>query len=1376
MTNKSSFNYSSVFKILSKGRVSLVVCGMLATSGAWAAPYYTAPVDISLKTGALNAANIASSGTATYSVQSGSGGTISQTTPNAIINWNKFNIANGEGLNFIGGNATLNRISGGASTVAGHVAGDHALFFVNPNGITISGTMVAPTLVLSTYDIADSDFNAGTYKFTRGTSTAAITNSGTIGDGGLTGNIGVAALFAANVENYGDIESNNIAIVAANAVTLGATATGFVAEASSYDKTASGYNGVSGITASTVATSITNTGYIHAASNGNVDAGNIDIHSTKGTITNTDGIESWAYDGAGTGNGGVVTLKASGDIINTNYIESGATNDSGNGGSIIIESTAGSVINNNGTIENYSRVGNSGTVSVTATNGMIDNGEGNIYSESDNGASDTITLHAKGDIGNLYGRIYSYASGASSNSGAVSLTSDTGSLNNYNSRIYSQSNNGASGAVTVSVAKNIDNSNGGSIYSQSYSNSAHNSGTVSLSADTGAIDLSKGGQVSSQSDNGTAGDITISAPHLLFTSDAIATVNNWSRSYISGNNITVTTDTINGLDAKHLDTGDTTIFDTYTWTNTPSLIQFSNVAKGMILGTPATLPTGGTVASGTATIDDTSVVNQMTVTQTTANAIINWSDFSVAFGNTVNFTGGNATLNRVTSTKPSVIAGSVTGDHALFFVNPNGIIATGTMTAPTLVLSTLAISDTNFNQGAYSFTGGNSGASIVNYGTLGDGGIASGFNNAGVVALFAPNITNSGQITSHSVALVAANTVTLGVTATGFVNGASSYDQTASVYSGVSGIGVTTTATSIVNNNANITAQVYGTIDAGRIDIYSKNGDIQNHGGTIKADGQNYGSSDITVHASGDIQSYRGNIYATSSGTHNSGSVSVISDNGNIDSSSGYIYSSANGNATAGAVTVTAGGAITELGEVYNYGDISGNITVTAVGNITQNDSVYSEAANGSSGNVSITSTAGGIFSTNDIYSYSQNEHSGTVKLDAYGDITSKSNIYSQSDGGTSVGDVSAVSHNGSITFYGRNIYSQADGNGNAGAVSVQAHGDVNILDDYYVYSYARNGNAGAVTVTSDTGAVNNHGQIYSQSDNGVASDVTVLAKTGINSNTISGDEGKIYSQGAIKSGNVLVKTTSGSIDLTNGGQIYSTNYSNGIVSDVTIYAPEVTYTTNEQAVANNSYASYIVSEGSADNGTSFTHGNININANTINGVAVASATLVSTADTTKNWESNGNDYNFFGTVTKTALPVQEQSQNTTQAKVEKAAQAAQIAVASATHIDIKTASLPMASARANGDSGVSSTANSFASASPAPIEAPSTRETAKESSSSSSSETGKTSSNDSGASQSTAPIATGSIGFMVGHDITGGGNAMAYSTIIPGVFVVAAQ
>ncbi len=86
-----------------------------------------------------------------------------------------------------------------------------------------------------------------------------------------------------------------------------------------------------------------------------------------------------------------------------------------------------------------------------------------------------------------------------------------------------------------------------------------------------------------------------------------------------------------------------------------------------------------------------------------ANGVIDWSSFSIAGGETVNFNFANtlAVLNRVTGSDMSELHGALNSTGAngsVFLVNPNGVLvgAGATINANNLVLSTLDVSNDNF--------------------------------------------------------------------------------------------------------------------------------------------------------------------------------------------------------------------------------------------------------------------------------------------------------------------------------------------------------------------------------------------------------------------------------------------------------------------------------------------------------------------------------------------------------------------------------------------------------------------------------------------------------------------------------------------------------
>ncbi|WP_167470029.1 filamentous hemagglutinin N-terminal domain-containing protein [Vreelandella andesensis] len=147
---------------------------------------------------------------------------ISQTTQNAAINWQAFDIASGEAVNFRQPNSssiTLNRVLGSdPSTIMGTLTANGQIFLVNPNGVLFgtNSSVNVGGLVASTLAISDSDFAAGMYNFIRA-GDGSIVNQGTINADG-----GYIALLGANVSNQGTLQANlgTVALAAGEVITL----------------------------------------------------------------------------------------------------------------------------------------------------------------------------------------------------------------------------------------------------------------------------------------------------------------------------------------------------------------------------------------------------------------------------------------------------------------------------------------------------------------------------------------------------------------------------------------------------------------------------------------------------------------------------------------------------------------------------------------------------------------------------------------------------------------------------------------------------------------------------------------------------------------------------------------------------------------------------------------------------------------------------------------------------------------------------------------------------------------------------------------------------------------------------------------------------
>ena len=165
-------------------------------------------------------------GSATVQGQGTASVVVNQSSPNAIINWNTFNIGAGEATNIKmpGTSSTeLDRVTGGQgpSQIFGSLTSNGQVFLVNPDGILFGKDARVNTgsFLATTHDIANVDFMAGRYNFAGlGNPAASIVNQGAIT--AQTG--GFAALVAPGVRNAGTITATlgHVGLASANSFAL----------------------------------------------------------------------------------------------------------------------------------------------------------------------------------------------------------------------------------------------------------------------------------------------------------------------------------------------------------------------------------------------------------------------------------------------------------------------------------------------------------------------------------------------------------------------------------------------------------------------------------------------------------------------------------------------------------------------------------------------------------------------------------------------------------------------------------------------------------------------------------------------------------------------------------------------------------------------------------------------------------------------------------------------------------------------------------------------------------------------------------------------------------------------------------------------------
>lgn len=182
-------------------------------------PSYAALADYSVKlisaqvpVPPLPSGGVVTSGTVSMN-SSGNILTVNQSTSQAIVNWNSFNIDAGYKVKFAQPGATssiLNRVGPGPmSSIQGQLEANGKVWLINPAGIMIGSgaTINVGGFVASTLQVSDSDFLANRLNFTGGAGAGAVSNNGAIT--ALPG--GSVYLVGASVSN-GDVFNANATI------------------------------------------------------------------------------------------------------------------------------------------------------------------------------------------------------------------------------------------------------------------------------------------------------------------------------------------------------------------------------------------------------------------------------------------------------------------------------------------------------------------------------------------------------------------------------------------------------------------------------------------------------------------------------------------------------------------------------------------------------------------------------------------------------------------------------------------------------------------------------------------------------------------------------------------------------------------------------------------------------------------------------------------------------------------------------------------------------------------------------------------------------------------------------------------------------------
>jgi filamentous hemagglutinin family protein len=463
-----------------------------------------------------------------------------------------------------------------------------------------------------------------------------------------------------------------------------------------------------------------------------------------------------------------------------------------------------------------------------------------------------------------------------------------------------------------------------------------------------------------------------------------------------------------------------------------------------------TAPTGGVVTSGTATISQTS--NTTNINQSTNKATINWTSFSTSSDETVNFvqpSSSSITLNRVTGSDKSVLAGVLNANGNVFLINSNGVLFTkgSSVNAAGFLASTLNITDADFNAGNYVFKSTGTTGSITNLGTI-------TAQDGGYVALLGNTVSNQGIIaaTKGTVALASGNEITLN-------------------FNGDSLLSVTIdegTLDALVENKEAIYA------DGGTVIMTAEAADDLlsaqvNNSGLIQARTIGDLMGDISLHAYNGTTTVTGTLDASAPDGGNGGTIETSGNTVKV-ADSAYITTAAASGTTGTWIIDPDGYTIAASG-----GDITGTKLSSELADT--NISIASTDGSGSDGDIDV----------NDAVSWSANT---TLKLTATNDININSAITASGDtAGLTLDAGNDININNAVTLSGAdaamvmnygddyNILTKAS---YSGAVT---DSDGNLVAD----TDTSNGVYGSITLSGDDASLNINGTpytlIHSQSD-----------------------------------------------------------------------------------------------------------------------------------------------------------------------------------------------------------------------------------------------------------------------------------------------------
>jgi filamentous hemagglutinin family protein len=544
------------------------------------------------------------------------------------------------------------------------------------------------------------------------------------------------------------------------------------------------------------------------------------------------------------------------------------------------------------------------------------------------------------------------------------------------------------------------------------------------------------------------------------------------------------------------------------------------------------LPTGGSIAGGTGTINAASGAS-LTIDQTSSRMALNWSTFDIGTAATVRFnqpSSSAAVLNLVQGGNPTQIFGNLNANGQVFLINTNGMIfgSTAQFNVGGLVASTLGTTASNFMSGNDVLdAGANTVALMSNSGTINAA--------AGAVNLIGGKVVNSGTITASAgnINLVGADKVTLTFESGGFgvvVDKALqlqldtlAVDNSGSL-SAPGGI-ITLQARAaqglfdqLINNSGTITAAALSSGSDGSVSLVANGAGQTGIGGSGSID---VGSGAISISTERSVQQ---------SGTYTAGTL---------------------GGSIGGNASFTGSNRIASLGTL----DVGGTLGLSNAIGLTQSGALTV----GGSSSFSLGSQALTLDNTGNDFGQAVNLSSGSTRIVDSGALTmgtlATGNLAATSTGalnlgsGTASGTLAATSNGGAITQSASNaltVTGSSTLNAGSGAITLQRAandfgGAVSLTGRGIALADANNLTIAALTLGSNsalslsaagtltlpTSAINTGSANLSLHSGNVLATAAALSGTNVN---LSGDAGIALAHDVTATGTLALSAVNGAI------------------------------------------------------------------------------------------------------------------------------------------------------------------------------------------------------------------------------------------------------